>query len=103
VARRRRLGEVVRRRFLRARRATLIIGAGRERGGVGEVDHGVGKVGHDLPPEIDGEVSCEMTSLKRVVGPTWRRLSFVERWALHNRWQSDDTKKSCTKRYFLSF
>ena len=79
VARRRRLGEVVRRRFLGARRATLITGAGRERGGVGKVDRDTGKAGRDLPPGIDGEVSCEMTSLKCVVGPTWRRLSSVER------------------------
>jgi len=85
-----RLGEVVRRWFLGARRATLITGAGRERGGVGEVDRGAGKAGRDLPPEIDGEVSCEMTSLKCVVGPTWRRLSSVERWASHDLWQSNE-------------
>ena len=60
------------------------------RGGVGEVDRGAGKAGRDLPPEIDGEVSCEMTSLKRAVGPTWRRLSSVERWASHDLWQSDE-------------
>ena len=62
VARRQQLGEVVQRRFLGARRATLITGAGRERGGVGKVDRDTGKAGRDLPPEIDGEVSCEMTS-----------------------------------------
>lgn len=55
------------------------------------------KVGRDLPPEIDGKVSCmrdePMTFLNHVVGPMWRHLSSVERWASQDRWQTDERKK----------